>query len=421
MVSFLISAIKIIFLLGFLIFIHESGHFLIAKACKIRVKEFAIGFGPTIWKKKGKETKYALRLIPLGGFVNMLGEEERSNEEGSFSTASIPKRIAVVLAGGIVNIIFGLLVYFVLVASSGNYISTTVDSTVTGYSAEQAGIKQGDQILKINNKRVRLKSQIDEQIQSSNGNKIVATIKRNNEIKKIELRPTEESKKNIGIYLGATDSNLTSEIKGIYPGGPAEVAGIKEGDIIVRIDGTECKNDPYKVVELISISQNEKMNVEIERKGKIIELEVTPIIQKTYKLGVTFALSDETFISNAYYGFWDTIDFSVSIIDNIKMLFKGNVGIDQLTGPIGISEAVSKTQGIMEFAYMLALISLSLGVRNLLPFPPLDGGKVLILIIEAIRRKPMKENIEIGIQMAGFCILIGLSIFVTYNDILRIF
>ena len=351
----------------------------------------------------------------------MLGEEERSNEEGSFSTASIPKRIAVVLAGGIVNIIFGLLVYFVLVASSGNYISTTVDSTVTGYSAEQAGIKQGDQILKINNKRVRLKSQIDEQIQSSNGNKIVATIKRNNEIKKIELRPTEESKKNIGIYLGATDSNLTSEIKGIYPGGPAEVAGIKEGDIIVRIDGTECKNDPYKVVELISISQNEKMNVEIERKGKIIELEVTPIIQKTYKLGVTFALSDETFISNAYYGFWDTIDFSVSIIDNIKMLFKGNVGIDQLTGPIGISEAVSKTQGIMEFAYMLALISLSLGVTNLLPFPPLDGGKVLILIIEAIRRKPMKENIEIGIQMAGFCILIGLSIFVTYNDILRIF
>ena len=421
MISFLISAIKIIFLLGFLIFIHESGHFLIAKACKIKVNEFAIGFGPTIWKKQGKETKYALRLIPLGGFVNMLGEEERSEKEGSFSTASIPKRIAIVLAGGIVNIIFGLLVYFVLVSSSGNYISTTIDSTVTGYSAEQAGIKQGDQILKINNKRVRLRSQIDEQIQNSNGNKINVTVKRNNEMKEIELIPTEENKKNIGIYLGATDSNLTSEIKGIYPGSPAENAGIKEGDIIVKIDAIECKNDPYKVVELISSSKNEKMNLEIERNGKIIELEVTPEIQKTYKLGVTFALADKTFVNNAYYGFWDTIDFSVSIIDNIKMLFSGNVGIDQLTGPIGISEAVSKTQGIMEFAYMLALISLSLGVTNLLPFPPLDGGKVVILIIEAIRRKPMKENIEIGIQMAGFCILIGLSIFVTYNDILRIF
>lgn len=99
MVSFLISAIKIIFLLGFLIFIHESGHFLVAKVCKIKVKEFAIGFGPTVWRRQGKETKYALRLIPLGGFVNMLGEEERSDEEGSFSTASVPKRIAVVIAG----------------------------------------------------------------------------------------------------------------------------------------------------------------------------------------------------------------------------------------------------------------------------------------------------------------------------------
>lgn len=148
MVSFLISAIKIIFLLGFLIFIHESGHFLVAKACKIKVKEFAIGFGPTIWKKQGKETKYALRLIPLGGFVNMLGEEERSNEEGSFSTASIPKRIAVVLAGGAVNIIFGLLVYFILVSSSGNYISNIVDSILPNYSAQEAGIEQNDKILK---------------------------------------------------------------------------------------------------------------------------------------------------------------------------------------------------------------------------------------------------------------------------------
>ena len=98
MISFILSAIKIIFLLGFLILIHETGHFVVAKLCKVRVNEFAIGFGPTIWKKQGKETKYALRLIPLGGFVSMEGEEERSLEEGSFSKASIPKRIAIVVA-----------------------------------------------------------------------------------------------------------------------------------------------------------------------------------------------------------------------------------------------------------------------------------------------------------------------------------
>ena len=116
MILFLINAIKIIFLLGFLIFIHEGGHFLIAKLCRVKVNEFAIGFGPIIWKKEGKETKYALRLIPLGGFVSMEGEDEESENERSFSKASIPKRIAIVAAGAIVNILFGLVAYFILVA-----------------------------------------------------------------------------------------------------------------------------------------------------------------------------------------------------------------------------------------------------------------------------------------------------------------
>ena len=421
MISFIISAIKIIFLLGFLIFIHEGGHFLVAKACKIRVNEFAIGFGPTIWKKQGKETKYALRLIPLGGFVNMLGEEERSEEEGSFSKVSIPKRIAVVLAGGIVNIIFALIVYFTLVSCSGNYISTTIDSTVPGYASEIAGIEAGDKILKIDNKKVRLRSDIDEQIQKSNGNEMIITVERNNEIKEINLIPTVEETKNIGIYLGASEENLTSEIKAIYPESPAQIQGLLAGDVITKVDGIDCKNDPYKIVELISSSANEKIQIEVERNGEIKTFEILPEIQKTYKIGVTFALAENSFTNNIYYGFWDTIDFSVSIIDNLKQLFTGKVSTDQLMGPVGISETVSKTQGIVEYVYMIALISLSLGVTNLLPFPPLDGGKVVILLIEAIRRKPLKENIEVGIQMAGFCLLIGLSIYVTYNDILRIF
>ena len=114
MINFIIIVLKVIFLLGFLIFIHEGGHFLVAKLCKVRVNEFALGFGPTIWKKQGKETKYALRLIPLGGFVSLEGEDERVEIKNSFSEASITKRMAIIVAGGIVNIIFGLLVYFIL-------------------------------------------------------------------------------------------------------------------------------------------------------------------------------------------------------------------------------------------------------------------------------------------------------------------
>ena len=158
MISFLINAIKIVFILGFLVFIHEGGHFIIAKLCKVKVNEFAIGFGPTIWSKQGKETKYALRLIPLGGFVSMEGEEERSEEEGSFSNASIPRRIAIVMAGGTVNIIFALIVYFSLMSFTGNNISNIVDTTIPGYSAEIYGIKSGDKILKINNHKIRTKN-----------------------------------------------------------------------------------------------------------------------------------------------------------------------------------------------------------------------------------------------------------------------
>ena len=240
---FLLNALKIIFLLGFLIFIHEGGHFLVAKLCKVKVNEFAIGFGPTIFKKQGKETKYAIRLIPLGGFVSMEGEDEESEHERSFSKASIPKRIAIVAAGAIVNIIFGLLTYFILVA-------------------------------------------------------IVY--------------------KNIPLAFQAT-------------GG-----------------------------------------------------------------------------------------FIASIGESLKMLFTGNVGLKDLTGPVGISQVVTQTTTIINYVYIISLISVSLGVTNLLPIPALDGGKILILIIEAIRKKPLKQETEVQIQLIGFSILIALSLIVTYNDILRV-
>lgn len=243
MISFIVTAIKIIFLLGFLILIHEGGHFIVAKLCKVRVNEFAIGFGPVLLKKQGKQTKYVLRLIPLGGFVSLEGEEERSDKEGSFSKASIGKRIAIVLAGGMINIVFGLLVFF-----------------------------------------------------------------------------------------------------------------------------------------LLSLS-----------------------------------------FTNLYSALINTKEFALSIVDSLKMLFTGNVTVNDLMGPIGISEVVAQTSKLDEFIYILSLVSLSLGVTNLLPFPPLDGGKVLLLIIEAIRRKPLKEKVETNIQLIGFSLMILLSIYVAYNDILRAF
>ncbi len=255
MISFLINALKIIFLLGFLILIHEGGHCIVAKLCKVKVNEFAIGFGKVIWQKQGKETKYSLRMIPLGGFCSMEGEEEASDSEGSFSKASVWKRIAIVVAGAAVNIIFGIIVYFILVST-------------------------------------------------------------------------------VGLQFA----------------------------------------DPTK----------------------------------------------DTFLNRIYYGGQRTGAFIGSIFESIKMLFTGGVKTDQMVGIVGISEVVVQTSKLVDYIYLLSVISVSLGVTNLLPIPALDGGKILVLLIEIIRRKPMKVETEAKIQLIGFSILIALSLFVTYNDILRI-
>lgn len=416
MISFLLTVLKIVFLLGFLVLIHEGGHFLVAKLCKVKVNEFAIGFGPTIWKKQGKETKYALRAIPLGGFVSMEGEEERSEEEGSFSKASIPKRIAIVIAGGTVNIIFGLLVYFILGACTGNYISNKVESI----QREQTAIQVNDEIVAINDKKIRLHTDIQEELTKSEGNPVKLDIIRNGEEMEITETPLTQEVKNIGISFEGTTEELNSEIAIIFPDSPAEKAGLQAKDIILQVNGEEVKGNPVRIVELIRESEG-KVQMQVQRGEEIIDIEIEPEILYTYTLGMTMQVAENNFGNNLYYAFWDTADFSVSILDNLKLLFTGNVSMDQLMGPVGISETVAQTASITEYVYIIALISLSLGVTNLLPFPPLDGGKIVFLIIEGIRRKPLKENIEMGIQAAGFLILILLSLYVAYNDVLRIF
>ena len=253
MLDFLINALKIIFLLGFLILIHECGHFFVARLCKIKVNEFSIGFGKLLFKKMGKETQYSLRLIPLGGYVNLEGEEKESEEEGSFSKASIPKRMAIILAGGLTNIVFAIIVFFILSL------------------------------------------------------------------------------------------------------------------IVINTQG-----------ENISFGLSIKMS------------------------------------------FLNVGEFISSIFESLKMLFTGQVTINDFIGPVGISEVVVKTTDIQNYIYLLCLISMSLGITNLLPFPALDGGKFVLLIIEAIRGKKLSEKVETNIQLIGFSLLILLSIYVAYNDILRI-
>ena len=416
MITFILSAIKIIILLGFLIFIHELGHFTVAKLCKVKVNEFAIGFGPTIWKKQGKETKYALRLFPLGGFVSMEGEEERSEDSRSFSKASIPKRIAIVVAGATVNIIFAVVIYFIISATSGTYISNEINSTINGYAAQSIDLKNGDKIVQIDNKKINNKADLDKILKKSKGEDLNIKIERENNTLDFTIKPTEVKTKVTGIYL---DENC--KIAAVEKGSSSEKQGIKSNDKLIKINNKEINGDRNKALELIGEKGVNTMLVTVERKGKEINIELTPDYVSSYYLGVNLKQAPDTFINRCIGARIQTKEFVFSIVDNLKKLFTGNVGIDQMMGPVGISEVVAKTNGFQEFISMMALISLSLGVTNLLPIPALDGGKIVILLIELIRRKPMKAETEAKIQLIGLSILITLSILVTYNDIVRIF
>ncbi len=418
MINFFIIVLKVIFLLGFLILIHEGGHFLVAKLCKVKVNEFAIGFGPTIWKKQGKETKYALRLIPLGGFVNLEGEDKRVEGKNSFSEASILKRMAIILAGGFVNIIFGLLVYFILMTSIGNNTSLVIDKTMPDYAAEKSGIIAGDEIIKINNKKINVKSDIDKILSKSNGENLKITIKRNEEQQDITLTPTAKENKSTGIYLKSGDNS--TKIVTVEKGSSSEKQGLKANDKIQKINGLEVKTRE-DIVNIISSNKEEKLLFTIQRGNETLNIEVIPDTIYSYYIGVQFRKAERSIPNNIHYALFETRDFTLSIIENLKMLFTGRVGLDQMMGPVGISEAVANTSEVKDFMQLLALISLSLGVTNLLPLPALDGGKFVLLLIELIRGKKLKQETEINLQLLGFALLIVLALYVTYNDILRIF
>ena len=362
----------------------------------------------------------------------MEGEEERSENEGSFSKASIPKRIAIVIAGATVNIIFGLLVYFILMSTGATYVTNEISTVLDGYAAQEAGLQQNDKILELNGKKIKNKYDLNnamniatgtnnsenknKSMQNYNGEEITLKIERNNSIQELKIKPTEVKSKNTGIYL---DENC--KIISIEKGSSAEKYGLKTNDKIIKVNNQEINGDYNKIVELIQEKGVNTLLITVERKGQEISVELTPDYISSYYLGVNLKQAEDNLLNHLIYGGIETKQFMFSILDNIKMIFTGGVSVDQMMGPVGISEVVAKTNGIKEFVYMLALISLSLGVTNLLPIPALDGGKILLLIIEAIRRKPLNERTEINIQLIGFSILIALSLYITYNDILRIF
>lgn len=415
MLGFILVVVKLLIILGIVATIHEFGHFLFSKMFKVGVNEFSIGFGPKIVQKKFGETMYSLRCIPLGGYCAIEGEEGTSDKENSLQNKNLIQKVLILLMGAGFNAILAAIIFFFISFTSQTY-TTKIESISSDSILYQAGIQSGDTINSINGKKVRTLSEVlNFDVSDIKDGKIEIEYTRDNVLNKVTI---ENAVKKIG-YLGITfnaSGDSSNVIDMVASGGKAFDAGLKAGDKIVSIASVPTDTSKEVVGEIIKYP-NQEIEIVISRKGEEITKTVVPESKNSLSLGITSTIVEKT---NLYYAFVNMGDKFKSIIGSYVDLFTGKVGIKDMSGIVGIGEIVSKSNGFLEFINLLGIISLAVGVANILPFPPLDGGKIVIVVIESIVRKKLSEKAEAIISYIGFGLLIALTIFVTYRDIIRI-
>lgn len=416
MLSFLITVVKLLLIICAVATVHEFGHFFVSKLFKVQVNEFAIGFGPKIFQKKIGETMYSLRCIPLGGYCAIEGEDGNSESEHSFANISWYKKILILVAGVFMNAVLAIVI-FLSIAFSYNTATTKITSFSENSVLEKAGVQIGDTINAINGKKTTILSDITNK-DVSYGESVTVEYLHNGELKSITLDNTVNKIGNIGIAFKVDEQtgSATNEINMVSGGGAAVKAGLKSEDKIIKI-GEVQTNNAAEVISIIRDNAGKQLQITLDRKGEILTKEVTPTEKENFNLGIE---STEVVSTNFKYAVCNMLSNVSNIIGSYVDLFKGKVGISDMSGIVGIGEVVSKTSGIISFLNLMAMISLAVGVANIMPFPPLDGGKVVIVLFETITRKKVSENVEAIISYIGFGLLILLTIFVTYKDIIRI-
>ncbi|MEG2348458.1 MAG: RIP metalloprotease RseP [Clostridia bacterium] len=417
MLSFIYTILKLLLILGVVATIHEFGHFLFAKLFKMRVNEFSIGFGPKIVQKQFKNTMYSLRCIPLGGYCAIEGEEGDSVSKDAFSSKSPLKRIIVLLAGATFNAVLALLIFLMLGLSFPKY-NTTLTEIQPGSVLEQAGIKVGDTIKKIDSKNVKLQSEIRTKNVENKTNDIEVVYQRDGIDHTTVVKNAIKDSGYIGVsFKGDKNNEIQSAlIDMVASGGAAAVAGIKSNDEIISINGTSVVS-AAQAVEMIRKYPNTEINITVKRSEEQISKTVVPSSKRIFDLQI---LATQKVASSIELAARESALSIKSIVGSYVDLFRGKVKINEMSGIVGIGEVVSKTNGILEFLNLLGIISLAIGVANIMPFPPLDGGKIVLVLCEVITRKKVSPKVEAILSYIGFGVLMLLTVFVTYKDILRL-
>ena len=451
--------------IGLLVTIHEYGHFQVARWCNVKVLRFSIGFGKPLWKKTfGKDhTEFVLASIPLGGFVKMLDERELKTEQEqnaeipqttyseaelqrAFNRQNVWKRIAIVSAGPIANLLLAIFLYWLLFMQGITGMRPIVGDVAENSLAAAASLKSGEVIQSIAGQPVKTWTDarwilLEQSLESKTAT--VEALSRNNELHTYTLSfaginsdPEVDILEKVG--LGMFKPNIPAVIGEILPNSAAEKAGFKTNDKILSIDGTNMQ-DWEKVVTTVKASPNKPLQVKIERAQElrtiaVVPQQITENNQSIGRLGASVKLDqkilDEYLIKTQYTPLqslqkgilktWDTAIFSLKMLGR---MITGQISIKGISGPVTIATFAgeSASMGISTFLSFLALVSISIGVLNLLPIPVLDGGHLMYYIVEILKGSPVSDEAMLVGQKIGFVLLGLLMTIAIFNDFNRLF
>jgi len=414
-----------------IVLFHELGHFLLAKRNGIAVTEFSLGMGPRLLSTEKGGTRYSLKLFPIGGSCMMVGEDEDDDSEGSFNNASVWARISVVAAGPIFNFILAF-VFAMIITSVVGYDPARVLQVTEGSPAAQAGLKEGDIITEFQGRHISIGRDLDSYmtLHGLKDEEISLTYERDGKKHDIQFQANSESRYMLGFtYL----SEGTPEITQVMLNSAMAKAGVMPGDIIREINGTAVADSQ----ELQAYLQEHPLDgteitLGIERDGKVETISAIPQMTKQVDSGFIYNIYREktNFLGVMKYSAVEVRYWVSTTVESLMMLIKGQFSVNDLSGPVGIIDVIgdsyeeAKSEGAMmvwmQMLYWAILLSANLGVMNLLPIPALDGGRLVFLLIESVRKKRLNPNVEGMIHFAGFVLLMMLMVFVMFNDFRRL-
>jgi regulator of sigma E protease len=430
----LITILAFLFVLGVLIFVHELGHFLAARRHGVRVITFSLGFGPKILKVTRGDTEYCISAVPLGGYVKMAGEnpeDPRSGHPDEFLSKTKWQRFQILFAGPAMNILLAVVVTAFVLGIQGVRQPVYFDepaligSVVSGSPAEQAGLKRGDRVVTVSGDQIATWKDLELAIGLRRPNRDMSvTVLRDGQNVTTNVRPVAEGKYEVSEIGVLPDANPV--ITRVLAGDRAEKAGLKAGDIILAVNG-ERMATRMQLIDVISHSGNKTIQVTVRRDGGDQTVTATPEQRGARGwLGVELSEPTKSFTPGPFEAIRlsvaHNIESSGIIFRTLAGLFTGETSVRQLQGPVGIAQlsGESAQEGFITLLSLMAMLSINLGILNLMPVPVLDGGHILIMALEGIARRDFSMQVKEKMLLAGFVVLMMLMVTVIYNDLTRI-